>query len=185
VGCSSLLQDPPQPARASDCRATLPAMASVRSSSSDTSGPTQDISRRLKLQQYEERLEALLESKLDDFREEVWALRSEDGANGGTCSASTDAVTLAAIDEVMSLFRTQLQRGAWTTATWTLEASLTPSWSDIVEQGHAEAWAMIQQDLDLILRRVEGLQSRRSMAETPRRCSRNTTLARATLLSAQ
>ena len=36
-----------------------------------------------------------------------------------------------------------LQREAWTTARWTLEASLTSSWSDIVEQGHAEALVMI------------------------------------------
>ncbi len=83
-------------------------MASVRSSSSDTLGPTHDISRRLELLQYEERLEALLESKPDDFREEVRALRSEDGANGGTASVSTDA----AINKVVSLFRTQLQEPA-------------------------------------------------------------------------
>ena len=44
---------------------------------SDASVHSQDIPRRLELQQYEERLEALLESKLDDFREEVRALRAE------------------------------------------------------------------------------------------------------------
>ena len=152
-----LLQEPPQPAR--DRRASLPAMASTRSSSSDTSGPTQYISRRLELQQYEERLEALLESKLDDFREEVRALRSEAGANGGTGSASTDA----AINEVVSLFRTQLQESAarglddsQVDARGELDFQLV---KDIVEQGHAEARAMIQQDLDRILRRVEALQS--------------------------
>ena len=79
-------------------------MASVRSSSSDTLGPTNDISRRLELQQYEERLEALLESKLDEVR----ALRSEDSANGGTGSASTDAT----IKKAVSLFRPQLQESA-------------------------------------------------------------------------
>jgi hypothetical protein len=83
-------------------------MASVRSSSSDTLGPIHDISHRLELQQYEEGLEALLESELDDFHEEVRALRSEDGANGGTGSASTDA----AINKVVSLFHTQLQESA-------------------------------------------------------------------------
>jgi hypothetical protein len=40
-----------------------------------------------------------VEIKLDDFREEVWALRSEAGANGGTGLAST----VAAINEVVSL----------------------------------------------------------------------------------
>ena len=43
-----LLQEPPQPV--SDRRASLPAMASACSVSSDTSGPTQDISHRLELQ---------------------------------------------------------------------------------------------------------------------------------------
>jgi len=41
----------------------------------------------------------LLESKLDDFRKEVRALRSEAGADGGMGSASTDA----AINKVHSL----------------------------------------------------------------------------------
>jgi hypothetical protein len=82
-----------------DLHAPLPAIFSVHSSSSDTSGPTQYISRRLELQQYEERLEARLEIKLDDFCEEVRALRSEAGANGGTGLASTDA----AINVVVSL----------------------------------------------------------------------------------
>jgi hypothetical protein len=82
-----------------DHRTSLPAMSSVHSSSSDTSGPTQYISHCLELQQYEERLEVCLEIKLDDFREEVWALWSEAGANGGMGSASTDA----AINEVVSL----------------------------------------------------------------------------------
>jgi hypothetical protein len=150
-------QEPPQPAR--ERRASLPAMASVRSSSSDTSGTTQDILRRLELQQYEERLEALLESKLDYFREEVWALRSEAGANGGTGSASTDA----GINEVVSLFCTQLQESAarglddsQMDTRGELDIQLV---KDIVEKTHAEARAMIQQDLDRILRRVEALQS--------------------------
>ena len=67
----------------SDRRASLLAMASVRSMSSDTSGPTQDISRRLELQQYEERLEALLESKLDDFCKEVLDV---DQASSSACT---------------------------------------------------------------------------------------------------
>ena len=73
-----LLQEPPQPV--SDRRASVPAMASAHSMSSDTLGPTQDISRRLELQQYEERLEVHLEIKLDDFHEKVQVLWS-----GGWC----------------------------------------------------------------------------------------------------
>ncbi len=116
----------------SDRRASVPAMASAHSSSSGTSGPTQDILHCLELQQFKEWLEALLGSKLDDFHEEVRALRSETGANGGTGLASTDA----AINEVVSLFHNfkSLQREAWTrtTARWTPEASLTSSWSRIL-----------------------------------------------------
>ncbi|KAI0285532.1 hypothetical protein BC826DRAFT_119175 [Russula brevipes] len=153
----TLLQEPPQPAR--DRRASLPTMSSAHSSFSDTSTHPQNVSRRLELQQYEERLEALLESKLDDFREEVRALRLEAGARSGAASASTEA----AINEVVSLFRTQLQESAarglddsQVDARGELDFQLV---KDIVEQGHAEARAVIQQDLDRILRRVEALQS--------------------------
>ncbi|KAH8999723.1 hypothetical protein EDB92DRAFT_2080754 [Lactarius akahatsu] len=150
-------QEPPPPVR--DRRASLPMMSSARSSFSDTSDNPQDISRRLELQQYEERLEALLESKLDDFREEVRALRLEAGANGAAGSTSTEA----AINGVVSLFRAQLQVSAarglddsQMDARGELDFQLV---RDIVEQGHAEARAVIQQDLDRILRRVEALQS--------------------------
>jgi hypothetical protein len=153
----ALLQEPPQLAR--DRRASLPAMASANSSFSDTSVQPPNISHRLELQQYEERLEALLESKLDAFRKEVRALRLEARANGGAASASTEA----AINEVVSLFRTQLQESAarglddsQVDARGELDFQLI---KDVVEQGHAEARAMIQQDLDCILRRVEALQS--------------------------
>jgi hypothetical protein len=153
----ALLQEPPQSAR--DRRASLPAMASARSSFSDSSVHPPNIAYRLELQQYEERLEALLESKLDAFRKEVRALRLEAGANGGTGSASTEA----AINEVVSLFRTQLQESAarglddsQVDARGELDFQLI---KDIVEQGHAEARAGIQLDLDRIIRRVEAIQS--------------------------
>ena len=89
----------------------------------------------------------------------MWALRSEAGANGGTGAASTDA----AINEVVSLFRTQFQESAaqglddsQVDTRGELDFQLV---KDIVEQGHAKARAMIQQDLDEILRRFEALQS--------------------------
>ena len=149
------VQEPSQPV-VRDRRASLPVMSSARSSFSDESLYPQDLSRRLELQQYEERLEALLESKLDDFREEVRALRLE---TGGVGSTSTEA----AINGVVSLFRAQLQESAarglddsQMDARGELDFQLV---RDIVEQGHAEARAVIQQDLDRILRRVEALQS--------------------------
>ena len=150
------LQEPPPPIR--DRRASLPAMSSTRTSFSDISVNPHDISRRLEMQQYEERLEALLESKLDDFREEVRALRLEAGNKGGVASASTEA----AINGVVSLFRAQLQESAarglddsQMDARGELDFQIV---KDIVEQGHAEARAIIQQDLDRILRRVEAMQ---------------------------
>ena len=153
----ALLQEPSQSAR--DRRASLPAMASARSSFSDSSAHPPSIAHRLELQQYEERLEALLESKLDAFRKEVRALRLEASANGGAGSASTEA----AINEVVSLFRTQLQESAarglddsQVDARGELDFQLI---KDIVEQGHAEARAAIHKDLDRIMRRVEALQS--------------------------
>jgi hypothetical protein len=146
------LQEPPQPV-VRDRRASLPVMSSTRTSFSDISVNPHDISRRLEMQQYEERLEALLESKLDDFREEVRALRLDAGNNGGT---------EAAINGVVSLFRAQLQESAarglddsQMDARGELDFQIV---KDIVEQGHAEARAVIQQDLDRILRRVEAMQ---------------------------
>jgi hypothetical protein len=153
----ALLQEPSQSAR--DRRASLPVMDSARSSFSDSSVHPPNVAYRLELQQYEERLEALLESKLDAFRKEVRALRLEAGANGGAGSASTEA----AINEVVSLFRTQLQESAarglddsQVDARGELDFQLI---KDIIEQGHAEARGAIQQDLDRIMRRVEALQS--------------------------
>jgi hypothetical protein len=79
----------------SDHCASLPVMASAYSVSSDTSGPTQDISRHLELQQCEEWLEVLLESKLDDFFcKEVWVLWSE-AANGDIVLDVDQASSLA------------------------------------------------------------------------------------------
>ena len=155
------LQEPPPPVR--DRRASLPVMSSTRTSFSDISVNPHDISRRLEMQQYEERLEALLESKLDDFREEVRALRLEAGNNNG--GASTEA----AINGVVSLFRAQLQESAarglddsQMDARGELDFQIV---KDIVEQGHAEARAIIQLDLDRILRRVEAMQQQQSSAE--------------------
>jgi hypothetical protein len=90
------------------------------------------------------------------------ALQSETGTNGGTGFASTDA----AFNKVVSPFRTQFQESVVrglddSQVGWTPEASLTDFQlvKDIVEQGHAKAQAIMQQDLDRILHRVKALQS--------------------------
>jgi len=69
-----------------------------------------DISRRLNLRRYEGRLEALFEGTLlvDGFSREARSLRMEAGANGTVVSAFTEA----AINEVVSLFRAQLEESA-------------------------------------------------------------------------
>jgi hypothetical protein len=84
-------------------------------------------------------------------------MRLEAGTSGGAGSASADA----AINEVVPLFHTQLQESAarglndsQVDASGELDFQLV---KDIVEQGHAEARAMIQMDLERILRCVEAL----------------------------
>ena len=86
-------------------------------------------------------------------------MRLGTGINGGAGSASTDA----AIDEVVSLFYTQLQESAarglddsQMDARGELDFQLV---KDIVEQGHPEARTMVYQDLDRILCHVEALLS--------------------------
>ena len=84
-------------------------------------------------------------------------MRLEAGTNGGAGSASADA----AINEVVPLFHTQLQESAarglddsQVDARGELDFQLV---KDIVEQGHAEARAMIQMDLERILHCIEVL----------------------------
>jgi hypothetical protein len=146
-----------QPQLARDRRASLPAMGSARSSLSDASVHPPDVSRNIELQHFEERLEALLESKLDDFRGEMRALRSQASTTKGAATSE------AALNDLVSLFRAQLQESAarglddsQMEARGELDFQLV---KDIVEQGHAEARAVIQKDLDRVLRCVEALQS--------------------------
>ncbi|KAF8259361.1 hypothetical protein EI94DRAFT_1813472 [Lactarius quietus] len=75
--------------------------SSTRSSFSNASVHLQDIQRRLELLQYEERLEALLERKLEDFREEVRALRAESSSTGKALQDKTSEL-LALHQDVLS-----------------------------------------------------------------------------------
>jgi hypothetical protein len=86
-------------------------------------------------------------------------MRLEAGTNGGAGSASADA----AINEVVPLFHTQLQestaRGldaSQADARGKLDFQLV---KDIVKQGHTLARAMIQMDLEPILRCIEALRT--------------------------
>ncbi|TFY80785.1 hypothetical protein EWM64_g3221, partial [Hericium alpestre] len=131
------------------------------SSISGESIPPTSISRRLEMQQYEERLEALLEEKIEAIRLELREARQ--GIDGQAISPGTEAM----INEVVSLFRAQLQESAarglddsQMDARGELDFQLV---RDIVEQGHADARALLQEDLTEVLRRMEA----RDRAQTP------------------
>ncbi|THH17190.1 hypothetical protein EW146_g3571 [Bondarzewia mesenterica] len=132
-------------------RSSLPQLRSSSSVSGD-SLPAVSISRRLEMQQYEERLEALLDEKIEIIRLE---LQEQRVASDGTLNPASEAM----INEVVSLFRAQLQESAarglddsQMDARGELDFQLV---KDIVEQGHAEARALMQQDLAEILRRLD------------------------------
>lgn len=109
-------------------------------------------------------------------------MQLEAGTNGGAGSASMNA----AIKDVMPLFHAQLQESAahglddsQMDARGKLDFQLV---KDVVEQGHAGARAMImiQLDIERIRRRVEATRSAEVswlLAGTPRRCSKDITLA--------
>ncbi|KAH9921301.1 uncharacterized protein B0H18DRAFT_1121452 [Fomitopsis serialis] len=113
-------------------------------SGSDISLPPVNLSRRIEMQQYEQRLEYLLEEKFDIIKRTLSGFKE---AGGQTLSPSTEAM----ISEVVSLFRAQLQASA--------ERGLEDSQMDargeldfemmkgIIDQKHTEARALIQQDL--------------------------------------
>ncbi|KAI0043626.1 hypothetical protein FA95DRAFT_1563095 [Auriscalpium vulgare] len=141
----------PAPAKHKHRRSSLPAGSS--SSISVESIQPMNISRKLEMQQYEERLEALLDEKLESLRLELHEQRQ--ASEGAAMNPSTEAM----INEVVSLFRTQLQESAarglddsQMDARGELDFQLV---KDIVEQGHAEARAMIRNDLAEVLHRVD------------------------------
>ncbi|KAI0369968.1 hypothetical protein BV20DRAFT_967326 [Pilatotrama ljubarskyi] len=73
---------------------------------SDMSIPPVNLARRVEMQQYEQRLERLLEEKFQSIKQ---ALEQYKQASGGQAlNSSTEAM----ISEVVSLFRTQLQESA-------------------------------------------------------------------------
>lgn len=142
-------------------RSSLPQLRSSSSISGD-SLPAVSISRRLEMQQFEDRLEALLDEKIESIRLEMQEQRL---TSDGTLNPSTEAM----INEVVSLFRAQLQESAarglddsQMDARGELDFQLV---KDIVEQGHADARAMMHQDLSEIMRRFDS-QTRESQAST-------------------
>lgn len=133
-------------------RSSLPPdLHSSASSMSDVSLPAMDLTTRFDLEQYEERLEALLDAKFSEFVEEI---SKKDSSNSQSINPSMEAM----ITEVISLFRAQLQESAArgleeseTDARGELDFELI---KDVVQQGHAESQAAIKQDLRDIVSQI-------------------------------
>ncbi|KAI0960912.1 hypothetical protein AcV7_000159 [Taiwanofungus camphoratus] len=115
------------------------------SSVSDISVPPVNLSRRIEMQQYEQRLEDLLDEKFEDMKQALQDFKQ--GSDGQTLDSSTEAM----LSEVVSLFRAQLQESA--------ARGLDDSQMDargeldfevikgIIEQKQAETCALIQRDI--------------------------------------
>lgn len=139
-------------------RTSLPPRHSAEESMSDVSIAPMNLSRRIEMQQYEQRLEVLLDEKVDGIRRTLEELREKQAENGGqTLNPSTEAM----ISEVVSLFRTQLQESA---ARGLEESQMDARGEldfevlkDIIEQSHAEVRNQIHRDIsELVLARDQG-----------------------------
>ncbi|KAJ7451127.1 hypothetical protein FB451DRAFT_1284789 [Mycena latifolia] len=122
----------------------------TNTSVSEESSPAMDLTSRMEMHQYEQRLEALLDEKLDGIRRDI--VRSK-----GSLSTSAEAM----ITEVVQLFRSQLQDSA----VRSLENSHMDARGEIdfelirgvVEQGHAEARTVLKRELaDIAMRMSQG-----------------------------
>ncbi|CAK5280036.1 unnamed protein product [Mycena citricolor] len=107
---------------------------------SDEQSVAADLTTRMELHRYEERLEALLDDKLEGFRRQILQNRT-------SLSPSAEAM----ITEVVQLFRSQLQDSAargledsQLDARGELDFEMI---KDLVQQGHAEARSMLKHEL--------------------------------------
>ncbi|KAJ7151611.1 hypothetical protein C8R46DRAFT_1122576 [Mycena filopes] len=113
------------------------------SSVSEDDSVAMDLTSRMEIHQYEQRLEALLDEKLDIIRRDV--VRTK-----GSLSPSAEAM----ITEVVQLFRSQLQEIAAQMQRGEIDFDLI---KDVVEQGHAEARAVLKRELaDIGMRMAQG-----------------------------
>ena len=110
---------------------------------SEASVPPVNLSRRLEMQQYEQRLERLLEDKFDAIRQVL----DDYKLSGQAINPSTEAM----ISEVVSLFRRQLQASAarglddsQMDARGELDFELL---KDIIEQKQEESRIILQRDI--------------------------------------
>ncbi|KZT08936.1 uncharacterized protein LAESUDRAFT_647961 [Laetiporus sulphureus 93-53] len=111
--------------------------------------PPVNLSRRIEMQQYEQRLQDILDNK---FAEIEQALSGFKASGGQSLSTSTEAM----MSEVISLFRAQLQDSAakgledsqMMDARGELDLEILKG---IIDQKHAESRALLQRDISQIL----------------------------------
>ncbi|KAF9229826.1 hypothetical protein BS17DRAFT_771977 [Gyrodon lividus] len=135
-------------------RSSLPALHSAHNSSlSNVSIPAINLTKRLKAQALEDKIETMLDEKFQMLRSEF--AKSREGAVGASISPTTED----AITEVVALFRTQLQESAarglddsQMDARGELDLELI---RDVVQQGHAENLLLLQTELREALSRIE------------------------------
>ncbi|KAH9949523.1 hypothetical protein B0H21DRAFT_728360 [Amylocystis lapponica] len=115
------------------------------SSISDVSFAPVNLSRRIEMQQYEQRLEDLLDEKFEMLTQELENMKESEGR------PSLDSQSRAMISDVVSLFRSQLQESAakgleesQNDARGELDFELLKS---LLEQSHAETRALLQRDI--------------------------------------
>ncbi|KZT24681.1 hypothetical protein NEOLEDRAFT_1093966 [Neolentinus lepideus HHB14362 ss-1] len=135
-------------------RSSLPALHSAAGSSFSgiSIPPIANLSKRDDLDQYERRLEVLLDAKIEELRQDLYDIRQSGDA---TINPSTEAM----INEVVTLFRTQLQESAvrdlensQADARGELDFQLI---REVIERGQAEAQVVIRQELAELGQRVE------------------------------
>lgn len=126
-------------------RSSLPAShGATHSSLSDFLGPSLTTSGYTDLQQFEQRLDSLLDDKLDDLRRELMQQQN---------SSSLNETTETMLAEIISL-RGQLQES--TSRTLGSQKDFNYQWlQSVVQQANHDTKSSLQRDLSEIMRRVE------------------------------
>ena len=120
--------------------------SAVESSLSDISFPTVNLTKRFESQHLEQKLDALFNEKIEILRRQV---------SGGQVSESMDAK----IDELLSFYRMQLEKDAskglqegQADARGEIDFEVI---REVIENGHKDARALIQQELASAIQRLE------------------------------
>ncbi|EJF58554.1 hypothetical protein DICSQDRAFT_149052 [Dichomitus squalens LYAD-421 SS1] len=123
-------------------------------SMSEISVAPMNLSKRIEMQQYEQRLEKLLEEKFETIKRTLNAYKSA-ASNGQAINSSTEAM----ISEVVTLFRAQLQESA----ARQLDEGLMDARGEfdfellkgIIEQSHEESRAVLQREIATLLQQAQ------------------------------